>query len=145
MPVPSSVVKLSKNGVEYTSNVDACNYLMRELMRAALRDVGRFVKYETSKKLERRTGRGKRSLQVWIRKKEIDMQIGYKPEGFYMGFIEIGTLTIKKQAPLTSTVEENIATIREIQAQYLSAINDGEVAAAALIDEGEYNSDNEPD
>ena len=44
MSVPKSVVKVKKNGVEYTSNVDAAQYYIHELNRAALRDVGKFVK-----------------------------------------------------------------------------------------------------
>lgn len=39
MSVPSSVTKITKDGVEFTSNVDRVNYTMKELCRAALRDV----------------------------------------------------------------------------------------------------------
>ena len=44
MSAPKSVTKINKNGVTYTSNVDACQYYLHELNRAALRDVGKFVK-----------------------------------------------------------------------------------------------------
>ena len=44
MSAPKSVVKIDKNGVKYTSNVDFCQYSIKELTRAALRDVGKFVK-----------------------------------------------------------------------------------------------------
>ena len=44
MSVPKSVVKVKKGGVEYTSNVDAAQYYIFELNRAALRDVAKFVK-----------------------------------------------------------------------------------------------------
>ena len=42
MPVPS-VVKFTKNGVEYTSSVDRANYYIYELTRAALKDVGKYI------------------------------------------------------------------------------------------------------
>ena len=44
MSAPKSVVKVNKNGVTYTSNVDAAKYYIHELSRAALRDVGKHVK-----------------------------------------------------------------------------------------------------
>ena len=43
MSVPRSVTKVTKNGIEFTSNVDRVNYTMKELCRAALRDVGKLV------------------------------------------------------------------------------------------------------
>ena len=49
MSVPKSVVKVKKNGVEYTSNVDVASYYIHELSRAALRDVGKFVRAEWRK------------------------------------------------------------------------------------------------
>ena len=44
MSAPKSVTKINKNGVTYTSNVDAAQYYIHELSRAALRDVGKFVR-----------------------------------------------------------------------------------------------------
>ena len=44
MAVPKSVTKVSKDGsVTFTSNVDAVQYTMRELIRGALRDWGKPV------------------------------------------------------------------------------------------------------
>ena len=43
MSVPKSVIKFKKSGVVYTSSVDRAEYTIRELTRAALRDVGKFV------------------------------------------------------------------------------------------------------
>ena len=47
MSAPKSVVKLhSKNGkteVTYTSDVEAADYYLHELSRAAMRDLGKFV------------------------------------------------------------------------------------------------------
>ena len=46
MSAPKSVTKINKNGVTYTSNVDAAKYYIFELSRAALRDVAKYVRRE---------------------------------------------------------------------------------------------------
>lgn len=43
MSVPKSVIKLNKNGVQYVSSCDRAQYTIKELTRAALRDVGKFL------------------------------------------------------------------------------------------------------
>ena len=43
MSVPKSVVKFDKDGVKFVSSVDWYDYTLKELCRAALRDVGKFV------------------------------------------------------------------------------------------------------
>ena len=43
MSVPKSVHKISKGNVEYISSCDFAAYSIKELTRAALRDVGKFV------------------------------------------------------------------------------------------------------
>ena len=43
MPLPPSVTRIKKDGVEFVSSVDRCAYTIRELVRAALRDVGKYV------------------------------------------------------------------------------------------------------
>ena len=55
---------------------------------------------------------------------------------------ELGTSKIPKTAPLYSTVAENIDTIRRIEGQYLSAIED-ENRALGLINEDEEESDDD--
>lgn len=57
MSIPNGIVKIKKDGVEFTSNVDRVNYTLRELTRAALRDVGRFICNRARKQIKRRTGR----------------------------------------------------------------------------------------
>lgn len=42
MSLPKAV-KITKNGVEIISNVDRIQYTLKELERAALRDVGKLV------------------------------------------------------------------------------------------------------
>lgn len=135
MAVPSSV-KFKKDGVEYLNNVEKCNYLIEELIRAALKDTGKYICRETKKKIHKRTGRLAKNTQYWVRKKSGDLQVGFKPGGFYGMFQEFGTEKTPKIGALTTATNENVDTIRKIQAQYLSALSD-ENRAISLIDEEE--------
>ena len=44
MPMPKSVVKIKKDGIEFTSNVDRVQYTIEELTRAALRDAAKLIR-----------------------------------------------------------------------------------------------------
>lgn len=140
MPLPKSV-KFSRNGVEFLSNCDRIQYTLKELTRAALRDTGKYVCRETRKKIKRRTGRLAKNTQYWVRARQQtpDLQVGFKPGGFYGLFQEIGTQKYPKIAALTESTENNIATIQKIQQQYLSAI--GSESAEGMINEEEYNGE----
>ena len=140
MSIPNGIVKIKKDGVEFTSNVDRVNYTLRELTRAALRDVGRFICNRARKQIKRRTGRVAKNTQYWVRKKDGDLQVGFKPGGFYGGFQELGTEKQPKIGALYNIVKDNIKTIRDIEGAYLSAIED-EQHALSLIDEGEYQGE----
>jgi HK97 gp10 family phage protein len=140
MAIPSSV-KIKKDGVEYLNNVDRVNYTINELTRAALKDVGKFICNRARKKLPRKTGRARKNLQYWVRRKQKkpDLQIGYKPGGFYGGFYEVGSEKTKKTAPIYTSIAENIATIEKIEGQYLSGIS-SEAGTMAKINESEVLS-----
>ena len=56
MSLPKAV-KITQNGVEIISNVDRIQYTLKELERAALRDVGKLVCKRSRQKIKRRTGR----------------------------------------------------------------------------------------
>lgn len=151
MGAPKSVVKVKKNGVEYTSNVDACQYYIHELNRAALRDVGKFVKAEFRKAyysiFKRHSGDGGRSLSYVVLasksttapRVEMGLKQG-KIDGFYSYFQEFGTSKTPKLGLLRQSVEGNIQKIIEIESKYLSGLED-EATALSLIDEGEYQED----
>ncbi len=140
MSLPKSV-KFTKNGVEYLSNCDRLQYTIKELTRAALRDTGKYVCKMTRKKVRRRTGRLAKNTQYWVRsKQEIpDLQVGFKPGGFYGLYQEIGTVKYKKIAALSDSTESGVAEIQKIQQQYLSAV--GTESAESMIDEGEYQGE----
>jgi len=137
MPMPKSVTKITKkDGVTFVSSVDRVNFTLNELTRAALRDVAKFILEETRSKISKRTGRLAKNTQSWVRKKETDLQVGFKPGGFYGGFQELGTSKTPKIGALYGSIAENIPKIVEIQSKYLSALED-EAKALSLIDESE--------
>lgn len=138
MPLPKSV-KFSKNGVEFLSNCDRLQYTIGELTRAALRDTGKYICRETRKKIKRRTGRLAKNTQYWVRSRSGDLQVGFKPGGFYGLFQEIGTEKERKLAALSDSTKNNIEMIQKIQQQYLSAV--GQDAAEHMISEGEYQGE----
>ncbi len=140
MPLPKSV-KFKKNGVEFLSNCNRIEYTLKELTRAALRDTGKYICREARKKVKRRTGRMAKNTQYWVRSKQEtpDLQVGFKPGGFYGIFQEIGTEREPKIAALTTSTEGNVATIQKIQQQYLSAV--GTESAESMIEEGEYSGE----
>ena len=152
MAVPKSVVKFSKNGIEYTSSVDRASYTITELTRAALRDVGRFVARTCNAAAMQLPGmkhsrrvRGRTSaFQYWVRRKDTDLQVGIKHGTWYGEQQELGTRNQPKRGILRASVYNNIPKIVEIESQYLSALED-EAAALAKIDEDETIGGGEDD
>lgn len=148
MPTPKSVVKINKDGVKYESFADQNQYYLFELTRAALRDVGKFVRkmfnqkyYET---FQKKTGKGGKAIKVkvWSSKNTQypRVSVGWKKgraDGFYSWFQEVGT---KGQNPQTrhgilqKVVSENINEIIKIESQYLSGIG-----SEKDIDETEFD------
>lgn len=144
MPLPKSVTKVKKNGVEFVSNVDRAQYTIAELSRAALRDTAKLLRKRLIAKYKKlpgmkRSKRVYRSMQYWLRRREGDLVIGHKHDTWYGAKSELGTQGQPARNILRETVYENIDEIRKIQGQYLSAISD-ENKALGLIDESEAKS-----
>ena len=153
MSVPKSVVKVNKQGVTYTSNVDAAKYYIFELNRAALRDVAKFVKrtfrdsyYDNFDKETGNAGRATSSAVLSNKDTKYPrVEIGLKKtttKGVYAYEQEFGTSTVPRLGLLTHAVEDNIPKIIEIESKYLSALDD-EARALALVDESEHIEDGE--
>lgn len=153
MSAPKSVVKINKNGVQYTSNVDACEYYIFELNRAALRDVAKFVKRTFRDSFytyfDKETGNaGKATQSVVLSNKDTKyprVEIGLKKsqlKGVYGYEQEFGTSNIPRLGLMTDAVESNVAKIIEIESKYLSAL-ESEAEALSLIDESEFDDDGE--
>ena len=140
--IPKSVVKIKRDGIEYVSSVDRVQYTLHELIRAALRDCGKLICNRTRQLIKKRTGRGARNIQYWVKSKQKtpNLQVGLKPGGFYLGFQELGTGNQPKIGALSEATKNNIDEIRRITGQYLSAIED-ENRALELIEEGDLEGE----
>lgn len=144
MAMPKSVTKITREGVEFTSNVDRAQYTIQELSRRALGDTARFIRRQMNNEVRklpgmRRSRRPYRSNQYWVRRRETDLQIGFKHDTWYGVEQELGTNNQPARNILRNSVYDNIDTIRRIQGQYLSAVEDDN-RARGLIDESEIVS-----
>jgi hypothetical protein len=153
MSAPKSVVKVKKGNVEYTSNVDAAQYYIHELTRAALRDVAKFVKAEFKRVyyevFEKHSGKAGRVISYKVISSKSTtaprVQIGLsgkKIDGFYAFYQEFGSSKTPKVGMLSDVVESNIPKIIEIESKYLSGLED-EARALSMVDEEEYEDDGE--
>lgn len=155
MATPPSVTKINKDGVSFVSSVDRCEYTIKELSRAALKDVGKYIRKgfreEFYKEFEKRTGKGPKAVKYTVFssantiKPRVEIGLpksapGKPVTGFYSFFQEVGTSKQKKLGLLSKFVENHVATIIQIESQYISALED-EAKALALIDEREEESD----
>lgn len=149
MPVPKSVVRFKKDGVEYISSVDKASYTILELTRAALRDVGKYLARTANAKAQKLPGlsksrrvRGRTSTFLynvpWAKKGLPHLEVGVKHNTWYGADQEMGTSKQPRRQILRNSANENIAQIVEIESKYLSAMED-EAAALRLISEEEYS------
>ena len=157
MSAPKSVTKLKvKDGkvdITYESNLDAAQYYLFELNRAALRDVAKYVvkQFRTAyyQHFQKRTGNAGKATKykVWAGAKTTAprVQIGLKTgqvDGFYAYFQEFGTSTgIPRLGLLTHAVEDNVAEIVKIESQYLNGLSDEAERLDALINEDDMEGD----
>lgn len=141
MSGPKSVIKFKKGNLVYISSVDRAQYTIRELTRAALRDVGKYVcricnseamKLPGLKKSKRVCGRTS-AFQYWARREECDLQVGIKHGTWYGEDQELGAKNQPKRGILRNAVYNHIPTIIEIESKYLSAL-ESEARALALIE-----------
>ena len=145
MGLPKSVVRFNKDGVQYVSSCDKAQYTIRELTRAALRDVGKFIARRCNDAAMKLPGlkksvrvRGRTSVfGYWARKIECDLQVGIKWNTWYGVKQELGTSKMPRLCILKNTTYDNVAEIIKIESQYLSALED-EAKALSLIDEDDY-------
>lgn len=148
LPTPKSVVKINKDGVKYESFAEQDQYYLFELTRAALRDVGKFVRKmfynEYYRIFQKKTGKGGKAIKVkvWSNKNTTSprVSVGWKKgrsDGFYSWFQEVGTKgqnPQKRYGILQKVVNDNISEIIKIESQYLSGIGND-----SLIDEDEID------
>lgn len=129
MPSAKMKMKVKKGNVEvsFESKVDQAEYLITELSRAALRDTAKFLRKIIIMDLKKLRGmkrhRRPYNIQYWVRRKETDLQIGFKHGAWYSVGQELGDKGMRKVGSLRNTTYNNIGQIQSIQAQYLSALN----------------------
>lgn len=156
MATPKTQIKvIAKDGkteVKYESNLDATQYYIYELCRAALRDVGKFVaktfKAMYYQHFEKHTGKAGKATKYKVISGSHTMyprvQIGVKTgqvEGFYAYFQEMGSSKQRKLGLLTHAVQDNVAEIVKIQSQYLSGLEGEASRLDNLISESDYDGD----
>jgi HK97 gp10 family phage protein len=144
MGVPS-VVRVTRNGIEFTSSIDRTKYLLSELERAALREVGKFIRKIIWKQARLQAGlrKGKRisnAFQFWVRKRETDLQIGIKANTWYGVDQELGTKKQPRRAILSNAVMNNIDDIQRIMAVYLKYVEDEQLALQNIDENDEGNA-----
>ena len=155
MPLPKTVTKVNKDGVVFTSNVDRIQYDITELSRAALRDVGQYLRTLMMRKGRKLKGLGNfkikripNAFQFWVRKygeggePRPNLWIGSKHNTWYADEQELGTNRQPQKGIIKNTVMENLDMIQVIESKYLSAIED-DLKAQALIDENDEGDNSE--
>ena len=151
MSVPRSVTRVDRaGGVTFTNSVDRVNYTINELCRAAMRDVAKVLRKKMILKLKKLPGmknnrRIYKTTQYWVRRIEADLQLGFSHNSWYSVHGELGTKNQPARHILRDTVFENISEIRNIQAQYLSAIEDEQTALRLLNEAEAVSGDGEND
>lgn len=155
MAAPNTVIKNSTKGVTFISNVDRVEYTIKELVKGAMRDVGKYIVYEAWNRFYSAFKRSRRwtpkGIGYWFRSREGDLQIGvynatgvakkdYRRWAFLFLYQELGSAKQPKLGILSETVRDNINTIRDIQGKYLSVI-ENEQAAIALAEQIEAEVD----
>ena len=145
MQKPNAGMRITKkDGLTFESNVDTVLYTLEELIHAANRDVGKYVSKQTAnaifesykpnfvrgRRIAARKNKFKKtyankSVQYWARKKELDVQVGYKHPSWMM------------QQELRTTVAKRIPEINRIQSQYVKKMNDKKPDIPNGKDEGD--------
>ncbi|NOU63176.1 hypothetical protein GC096_03830 [Paenibacillus sp. LMG 31461] len=128
MAMPRTV-RITRDGVEFISNIDRTQYTLKQLQMAALREVGKLIRKRVMQQAKSQVGmkRSKRimkSFQYWARKREVDLQVGIKHNTWYGIEQELGTRGQRRKAILMNAVFENIDDIRRIMGVYISSIED---------------------
>ena len=153
MSAPPKQTKISykkgKTSVTYESNLDASQYYIHELTRAALKDVGKYVctkfreaYYQHFEKHGKGYG-GKAAGYSVIASKSTTaprVQIGLRKKtraGFYAFFQEFGTHDgkVPRLGLLTKAVKNNVAEIVRIESKYLSGLNEEANRLQGMISE----------
>lgn len=156
MQGPNAGMKITKkDGLTFESNVNTVLFTLEELIHAANRDVGKYISKQTAnaifesykpnyvkgKRIAIRKNKFKKtyankSVQYWARKKELDVQIGYKYPSWMMQQ-ELGEYNYPRLGLLRATVAKSIPEINRIQSQYIKRMSNKNPDVPSGKDEGD--------
>lgn len=108
----------------YISKVDKAKKKISEKPERVLPIIGQFLASEVRRKARKKSGRLKKSIQYWARKKEKDLQVGSK--SFYAAAWEFGNSNHPADPFLMPTVMENVDTIVSLTKSVYSELNNDE-------------------
>ena len=133
-------VSTTNNKFTYKSNKPRVKYVLTELERTALKEIGRFAVKEARKRINIRSKTLWRGIGINIRRKEKSVRIGVKSKSkaFYGFFLEFGTKKMAKKPFLAPAIQENIPEIKAIVEKYVKLI-EAEARATRVINEGELS------
>lgn len=136
--------------VKYQSKANQVKVVMTELERAALKEVGKFLRKEVKSRVPVDQGTLKKNVGTWVKRKDASLQIGtYTRDrarrkryiyAYHAHLVEFGTRNTRARPFLRPAVLENIDQIRIIQGKYLKEI-ENENRAKGLIQEEEEIAD----
>lgn len=105
---------MARKAFEFESNLDKIIPRIEKAPHKVLNEIGRNVAREARTKVPRRSGLLKKSLQYWARKREMDLQIGFKQ--FYAPFV------YEHEDPIKPVVVKNKDLIQQLLAKALNEI-----------------------
>lgn len=145
MAMPRTV-RVTRNGVEWISNIDRTQYTLKQLEMAGLREVGKIIRKLVLQQAKKQVGmkrskRIMRSFQYWARKRERDLVVGIKHNTWYGAEQELGTRGQRKKAILMDAVLNNVDDIRRVMGIYIASVEDMNKAEGLIQDDGSWIGD----
>lgn len=115
---------MAKSQITFENNFDLISKAVEAAPKSVMKEIGKQIASETRNKLDKRTGRLRKSLGYWVRKQEGDLQIGYynnyldskKFAAFYKEAV------IEDNNPLVDVVRNNQSSISKLMGEALAAI-----------------------
>jgi hypothetical protein len=98
--------------VTFESRLEQCQQKIKEKPQRALPEIGKLIVAEVRKVTPKKTGYLRKSLGYWFRKKENDLQVGFK--AWYAVPLILGTLGNKANNFFTNKILELVPTIQEL-------------------------------
>jgi len=98
--------------VTFESRVEQCKQRISEKPENALKDIGKLMVREVKKDTPVKTGALKKSCGYWYRKKEGDLQVGFKD--WKAPIVILGTLGTRANNFFLSTVMRLVPTVQEL-------------------------------